>query len=294
MNAIMLHYFHGGEHRKSQGSISADDLIKYIETRGPEHFLGADEWTSKLEKNTLDADDFCLTFDDNLKCQADVALPVLDHYKKTGFWFVYTSPYAGITDRLELYRYFRNEFYDSMDDFYADFFIHANVENELKNFPEDYLKQFSFYSRNDRVFRYLRDKVLGPEKYFAVMDSMIKAKNVDTKNVNERLWFREDSIKKLSDQGHCIGLHSHTHPTNMAGLPKEDQLKEYKKNKEFLENITGRKIEWVAHPCGSYNSITLDLLSSMGIKYGFRADSQLKKYSSLELPRIDSAELIKN
>jgi peptidoglycan/xylan/chitin deacetylase (PgdA/CDA1 family) len=302
MSAIMLHYFHGGEHKKSQGSISSEALAEYIEKRGVKHLLNADEWTKKLENNTLAPNDYCLTFDDNLKCQTDVAEPVLDYFGKTAFWFVYTSPYTGVIEKLELYRYFRNT-YNHVDDFYKDFLSFAKqtvhgelIEKGLNSFPEDYLKSSAFYSLNDRIFRFLRDQVLGTEKYYFIMDSMInsvmKERNLDLNEIGKTLWFDKERISRLGKQGHYIGLHSHTHPTNMAGLPKNEQLAEYKTNIEFLENILGKKIIWMSHPCNSYNHETLEILQSLGIKYGFRANSTLKKYSSLELPRIDHADLI--
>ena len=40
---------------------------------------------------------FRVTFDDNLKCQYDIALPILDKYSLKAFWFIYTSPLDGVT-----------------------------------------------------------------------------------------------------------------------------------------------------------------------------------------------------
>lgn len=301
MKVIMLHYFHGEGHAKSQGSISANDLIQYIDRNGIENLLNAEEWLYKFTNNRLTDVEYCLTFDDNLREQGDIALPVLKHYNKTAFWFVYSSPYFGIVEKLELYRYFRNTFYNSIEEFYADFFrfaksgyYHSEIEAGIMSFPQDYLRIYSFYSLNDRIFRYLRDRVLGSEKYNELMDDLIKSKGLEISTIKQKLWLREEELCQLAEDGHYLGLHSHTHPTYMAGLSKETQLAEYRSNKEHLESLIGKQVVCMSHPCNSYNQDTLELLQSLGVKYGFRADSSLNPYSNLEIPRIDHADLILN
>lgn len=301
MTAIMLHYFHGGPHAKSQGSISSEGLFAFIEKRGTGNLLSAQEWEHKFEQGKLKESHYCLTFDDNLKCQIDIALPVLEHFNKTAFWFVYTNPYVGGIDRLELYRYFRNTFFNSVDHFYEHFYEHARtthhrvqLEKGMTAFPEGYLNASSFYSRSDRMFRFVRDQVLGSAKYFEIMDSMIEHANLDIQSIGKNLWLAAANVAELAKKGHRIGLHSHTHPTQMAQLSKADQLREYEKNLSILSGLTKKEIRWMSHPCNSYNHETLEVLQSLGIEYGFRADSKLEKYSKLELPRVDSADIISN
>ena len=47
--------------------------------------------------------------------------------------------------------------------------------------PREYLAQFPFYSSADRKFRFVRDEVLGPDAYHAVMNRMLAEHDVDTR-----------------------------------------------------------------------------------------------------------------
>ena len=108
----------------------------------------------------------------------------------------------------------------------------------------------------------------------------------------KKLWIGENEIKELHKQGNIIGLHSHTHPTNIIKLSKQDQLYEYSTNKEILENIIGEKIICMSHPCGLYNNDTLDILKYLGIKIGFRSNMMQKGNTNYEFLREDHINIL--
>ena len=70
----------------------------------------------------LEQQHLCLTFDDALLCQYDIAKPVMDRFGITGFWFVYSSVFQGELEILEIYRYIRCVYFDTIDKFYVGFF----------------------------------------------------------------------------------------------------------------------------------------------------------------------------
>ena len=51
--------------------------------------LNADEWIEKSKNKRLSNKDLCITFDDNLKSQYDIAIPVLKKYNLKAFFFIY-------------------------------------------------------------------------------------------------------------------------------------------------------------------------------------------------------------
>src|SRR4051812_45501260 len=106
-HGVMFHHFHDATHPAGQGSISAGQLRHMIESIGPARILPAREFLWRAQHKTLRPTDICLTFDDNLRCQYDVALPVLREFGLTAFWFVYTSVLQGNVESLEIYRHFR-------------------------------------------------------------------------------------------------------------------------------------------------------------------------------------------
>ena len=238
-HGIMFHHFHDDElHIKGQGSIDQNQFRKMIIwLKERFNLISADEWYYKAIGNKLQDKDICITFDDNLKCQYDLALPVLEEFNLKAFWFIYTSPLKGVHERLEIYRYFRVSEFKTVNSFYESF--HETIKNseynelikkELKNYDSlEFLKAFSFYTEEDKIFRYIRDHILGVERYYHVMDKMISESNMDIDKIGENLWIDREGVSYLDKTGHMIGLHSHSHPTEMKYLSYENQLEEYKK-----------------------------------------------------------------
>ena len=106
-HGIMFHHFHSKKHNKSQGSISALEFVKIIKFLGRENILSPEEYLFKLNSNKLNKKEICLTFDDSLKSQYDVALPILDDFNLKAFWFVLAICYATTVHYTKLPRQFR-------------------------------------------------------------------------------------------------------------------------------------------------------------------------------------------
>jgi len=300
-HGIMFHHFHDRRHPRGQGAISRDDLRRLIDYVGQDRILPAREWMRRASKGTLRDSDVCLTFDDNLRCQYDVAVPVLREFGLTAFWFVYTSVLRGNVETLEIYRYFRTTEFTDIDKFYCAFFqaldespYAEQAERSLATFdPKQYLKEFTFYSDNDRRFRFARDRVLGPASYADVMDRMIVKAGVDVARMRAELWMDNDAVREVHAGGHVIGLHSDTHPTQIGELPFEQQQLEYQTNHAYLTQLLGDPPLAASHPCNSYSAATLEILRDLGIQLAFRANMSTSAGSMLEWPREDHANLCK-
>ena len=300
---LMFHYFHDGNtHPVAQGTVSGDHfeaIVNQFLSSGK--MLRADEWASRAEANKLENGEVCVTFDDGLQCQIDVALPVLEMKDLTAFWFIQSNILTGEMGLLEIYRQFRNEFFPSLSDFYQAFFLRTlgattttDIAIKSLHIPGNYLKEFGFYSDEDRIFRYIRDQVLTPHEYTEVMEHLMKEKNTSTAQLAQNLFISKTSLQHLEGSGHIIGLHSHNHPNVMARLPYEEQRTEYETNHNVLCDLLVNPPFTVAHPCGSYNSDTLVILRELGIQIGFRSNMAQVNHSNLEFPRMDSADLLLN
>ena len=299
-HGVMFHHFYDARHPRGQGAISADNLRQLIGYLGREHILSAHEWMDRFAAGTLRTDDLCLTLDDTLLCQYDVALPVFEELGIEAFWFVYTAVIEGGVEMLEVYRKFRTVMYPDTVSFYCDFFdaikrsAYAQLVSEyLQNFnPKEYLVDFGFYTDEDRRFRFIRDKVLGPSRYHEVMDSLLSIHEVDVTSFSADLWLKPSHLRTLESRGHIIGLHSHTHPTDLAALPVDSQREEYETNIRILSSILSQPPRTMSHPCNSYNEETLSVLKTLGIQLGFRANMKSIKYSPLEYPREDHSNIM--
>tara|TARA_B100000963_G_C22631317_1_gene675082 strand:- start:2026 stop:2994 length:969 start_codon:yes stop_codon:yes gene_type:complete len=308
-HGVMFHHFHDNKkHIKSQGSINKSMLIKLINFIGRKNIIDADEFLKKFQRNELKKNHVCLTFDDSLKCQFDIAKPVLDKFNIKAFFFVYTASLENELNYIEIFRYFRSKFYKNINIFYKDFFSYlekkyskAKVDNFFKKNRYERIKwkkKFKFYSNQDINFRLIRNKFFSDKDYLKIMLGLIKEKGLDINKLKNKFNLNKKEILRLHKSGHLIGLHTHSHPFQLNKLNYSIQKREYQINKKILEKITKTKILSVAHPCGSYNKNTLKILNSLGVEIGFKQimtkESFMKKInnSKFEIAREDHSKIV--
>ena len=299
--SIMFHHFHDEKHLPAQGSLNSSDFSQMLDwLSGRHNLIGAREYLEKFESAKLSENDICLSFDDALLCQYDIAIPVLEERSIEAFFFVYSSVFTGNPDNLEIFRYFRTNNFSGIEDFYNQFF--ELVASELKDSLDqhlqvysslNYLSAFPFYTESDKWFRYLRDQVLGVQKYEQLMLRLMALKGFTPNDVIDDLWMSEDDLKDVANRGHLVGLHSYSHPTQISKLNYEEQYSEYKKNLDHLSSVVG-DVVCMSHPCGDYNEDTLTILDEMGIRIGFRSSlSENTIKGRFEIPRDDHANIYK-
>jgi peptidoglycan/xylan/chitin deacetylase (PgdA/CDA1 family) len=299
----MFHHFHGKNHPVGQGSISSDDLdqiLKYI--KRDFKILNIDDFYQRALDGKLADDETCLTLDDSLLCQYEIATPVIESHGLTALFNIYSSAFSGSPDPLEIYRYFRSVSFETFDDFFDDFFqlIKMNFSREnaegMSKFSEhrDIYDGFPFYTENDKVFRFFRDKILGPQNYNLIMLELMNKKSFDAAEVPSKVFMTVPQLADLHQRGHVLGLHSDTHPTQIDLLSKKSQMREYEINFDFLMNITATGAKMVGHPCGRYSETTLEVLSELGVRVGFRSSLNIPYAKSLlEIPREDHSNILK-
>ena len=309
-HGIMFHHFHDdGIHTKGQGSISKDDFYKLIKFIGRKKILDADIFFEKFKENKLKENEVCFTFDDAIKCQIDVALPVLEDLKIKSFFFTHTSIFESIPDNLEIFRYFRMNYFKDINDFYINFYKTLN-KDQNNFFKQNQTKikdakiKFPHYSIEDIKFRLVRDILLKKTDYEKTMFLMMNEKKFEPKTFYSNLFFNSEDLKNLNKLGHLVGLHSHNHPMLLETLSYEEQKQEYKQCISNISKILGKsqdEIKWMSHPCGSYDNNTLQILKELGIELGFKQimtiepEKGMKKINNsfLEIARQDHAEIVK-
>ena len=308
-HGIMFHHFHDNKkHPSSQGSINKEEFNKIINFIGRKNILDADIFFEKFQNKKLKEREVCITFDHGMKCQIDIAVPVLEDHKIKSFFFPHTSIFEGMLD-LEVFRYFRTNFFENMDEFYKSFYevFDQNLTTFFKNHTQEIdetKKKFPFYSYEDIKFRLVRDKILTQKSYEKIMILMISAKKINHKELHKKINFQKDDLININNLGHLIGLHTHSHPTLLEKSSYDEQKKEYEKNLSIIANILDKpksEIQYMSHPSGSYNDDTLKILKELGVKLGFTQimsidpNKGMKKInnSSLEIAREDHANILK-
>ena len=299
-HGIMFHHFHSADHKRRPGSISAEDfelMIDYLQQQFT--ILHPEDFFVEAAKGNTNNPYIVLTFDDALLSQFDIALPVLESRGIKGIFSVYSSVFTGNPDALEIFAAFRNSAFESFDEFFLVF--ERQVRSEVSDnfgvgqpdYPEGYLADFPFYSENERRFRFLRDEILGPGPYATLMWGLIHAEtHFNLEEEISSLWMETDSVRRIKSLGHTIGMHSHSHPTRMDLLSRAAQQEEYDKNFSWIHENLKLEPKVVAHPCGRYSRETLEILSGLGAKFGFRSSRTEGEFGTLlEIPREDHANI---
>ncbi len=298
--AIMFHHFHNKFHKKTQGSISGAQLQKVIEyLQSRYNLINSHEFCQKVIDKKIKKKDVCLTFDDCLKSQFDIAFPILKKKNISAFFFIYSSIFDPKPNNLEIFRDFRNTKFSNIDKFYECFFnlLKKNYFQDYllfeKKFKRNYLMKYKFYTLSDRKFRFCRDKILSHNIYEKIMFLLMKQKKYNLRNAKIKLFMSKKNIKSLIKNQNSIGLHSDSHPINIYKLSFKRQYKDYKKNYNFLIKNFKIKTTSMSHPFGRYNKNTLKVLKKLGIKVGFLSSPAKFNKSNLEIGRIDHNLLIK-
>ena len=124
------------------------------------------------------------------------------------------------------------------------------------------------------------------------MNKLFEIKNFKPSKYFDKLFVNKKDLIKIDSLGHTIGLHSHNHPTFIEGLSNEKQRIEYEKNRTILAKILKKNknsFYSMSHPCGSYNSSTLQILKGMDVKLGFKQMMKVDKNRGMK--RINSSHL---
>ena len=151
--------------------------------------------------------------------------------------------------------------------------------------------EYKLLSQNEREYRFIRDRILSRDQFKIIMDSLFKKYSFKKEKVAKQLWMDKKNLLKLHNKGQVLGLHSHSHINNLETLDYEKQYSEFYKNKKFIDNICNQSTISASYPFGSYNKTTMNVLKSLDVKLSFRSN-MLKKYSNLEIPRIDHQNIL--
>ena len=311
-HGIMFHHFHDGKNfKKSYSSINKRHFLKIINYVGKDNILNPKDFIKKLIKKNLERKSLCLTFDDALKSQIKIVLPLLDKLNIKAFFFIYTDIYSFKKKNLMeptrdfIQTKFRdfNKFYDFFwknFNFYYDSKIILKFMNKKKKKIKKIKSIYHFYSIKEIEYRIIRDVFFDIEEFNSFMKKIFKIKNYKFEENYKKIFMTEKEINFLIKKGHTVGLHSNTHPHNMSKLNYSQQKLEYVDNIKNLKNINrSLNLLSMSHPTGSYNETTLRILKKLKIKIGFNSNTSTLKNtkkkinsSNLEIAREDCRNIL--
>lgn len=305
-HGLMFHRFHAEDHLPSgQGSLTPAQLENILLFVGLENILTPQEWLSRLEEGSLRKRDLCLTLDDGLKSQYEVCLPVMEKYGLKAFCFIFSSVFEGNTFKSEVYNFFAARYFRAPGEFHEAFFARCPMpalkrlkDKQFVQRAETLKSMFPFYSVRDLHFRFLRNELLSQEEFEGIMDKMIADNAITTERLGKDLWMTDRDLADISSKGHCVGLHSYSHPFELSKLPADKQEEEYARCYAHLKRVCGQDVTSMSHPLNSYNEATLEILDRLGIRCGFRSnmsppEGKPVNPNGLEWAREDSTNILR-
>ena len=108
---------------------------------------------------------------------------------------------------------------------------------------------------------------------------------ISTKYIGTPGFLTEEQLKELSERGHIIGSHSHTHPEIFTKLSNEDIKEEWRLSAQVLKDILGEGDYTASIPNGYTSKEILD----EAIEYGFNTiytsqpTTKIKTYKNSKL-----------
>ena len=211
---------------------------------------------------------FFITFDDGLKEQYQLALPILDEFQVPAILFANSRNFenrkVSTVHKIHLLRSILSP---------ADFLKLLTKHNNAATFSSsDTSKAKSWYVYDDEESALLK-YWLNFKMDFSVQEKLIQMifdTHFDENQVLETLYMSESELIDLGKIG-FLGSHTHNHyPIGL--LPVEEIEFELKNSKSFFEKLTNTTIDMVAYPYGTPDSCTkqvAEIAKRVGYKCGF-------------------------
>ena len=298
---ILFHHFHSkNAFYKSPGSLNKDNFLKFIR-EFKKKILNPDDYLNDLKNKKNKS--ICLTFDDGLKCQYDIALPILNEFNIKAFFFIFSDSLNKNKITTETIRFFRYKYFQNQKLFYKKFFKLVEIRKKinLKNsnlinhkYFLNIKKNSPYYSRQDILYKIVRDNILNLNDYNKIIRLMMREKKVDITSLNKKIYLDKKKIKNISDMGHIIGLHTHHHNHKINNYTYKEEYNDYKKNKYFLEKIIKKKINICSYPFGIFTKNTNKIIKTLNIDYAFCKNDKVKSNQRLNVFHYMHRENISN
>lgn len=253
----------------------------------PTQFLDDFENILKTKENI-----FLITFDDGLKEQFDLALPILDELNIPALFFVnsinFEEKRVSTVHKIHLLRsiipskIFLSELQE-LDDFglKKDEIVRANAIYKYDDAEGASLKYFL----NFKLTYVQQEKFIN--KFFDL--------HFEENSILNSLYMNKKNLKELAERG-FLGSHSHSHYP--LGLLRDNELHfELNNSKTYLEQLTNSATDFISYPYGTPEACTdkvAKMAKSLGYKIGFTTTRGINTLEEnyLLLNRYDCNDLI--
>jgi peptidoglycan/xylan/chitin deacetylase (PgdA/CDA1 family) len=235
---------------------------------------------------------FLISFDDGLKEQFGLALPILDDLDIPALFFInsinHIEKKVSLVHQIHLVRSLISS--EKLFENLVKFTTRKLSQQEIQ-------KAHLFYRFDNHrcaELKYFLNVLLD----FTTQEKFINSiftNHFDEKEVLESLYMNTNEIQELIKRG-FIGSHTHTH-LPLGVYDEQTILYELETTKKYLENLNGQTIDYVAYPYGTEEAATEEvgrLAEKVGYTLGFTTKPEVNNLSCnlLLLNRFDCNDLI--
>lgn len=230
-----------------------------------------------------------ITFDDGLKEQFDLALPILDELNIPAVFFInsinFEEKKVSTVHKIHLLRSIisSSEFLDK----FIDLPFHQFEKKKAKEI-------YRYDDEKSAALKYILNFKLDFKQKEQIVNKLFDL-HFDETTVLDSLYMAEQDLIELASKGY-LGSHSHSHYP--LGLLDADTVKtELERTKNYLDKLTNSAIKIISYPYGTpevCTDLVAYLAKNIGYKIGFTTKRGINTLNEnpLLLNRFDCNDLI--
>jgi peptidoglycan/xylan/chitin deacetylase (PgdA/CDA1 family) len=271
--------------------VTTDALAAQVELLSREYELvSRDELLAAVTGDAdLPARACVLTFDDGLRCQYELALPVLERLRAPAIFFVPGRPLAE-QRVLEVHKL------HALRERLADEELRARLPDGL---PEVSAEEAQTHYRYDTpeaaALKFLLNIRLPAGRRRELVDSLFATEFPDETAFADELYMDGDQVAELEREHRAVGSHSYAHEP-LATLSNGELEGDLERVTQLLEEITGSRPRAFSYPYGTRETVDPRVAAEVGaagyhIAFTMRREVNKSLTEPLLLGRLDTNDV---
>jgi peptidoglycan/xylan/chitin deacetylase (PgdA/CDA1 family) len=266
-------------------------LVAQIEELAREYELvGRDDLLAAVSGDSHLPDRACvLTFDDGLRCQYDLALPVLQRLGAPAIFFVPGSP-LGEGRVLKVHKL------HALRERLTDDELQARLPGDLPEVsPAAAQEHYRYDTPAAAALKFQLNIRMPPDRRRELVDSLFAAEFPDESALAEELYMNRDQVAALEREHHAVGAHSYSHQP-LATLSNGELEGDLERVTRLLEEVTGSRPRAFSYPYGTPETVDPHVatqLDAAGYRIAFTMRREVNESlaAPLLLGRLDTNDL---